>query len=227
VFAWSIGPEGPDLEDATSASDVGLAGVEGRVFVEWVLLMRPGELGLARREAVNMKIADIMKRDVEICGPDDNVATAASRMWDGDLGCIPVVAENGQVMGMVTDRDICMAALTRGRPLQEIPVTAAMSKEIFSCPPDATLIEAEEIMRAGQVRRLPVIDSDSCLVGIVSLGDLAHLAGHQIGRKNRDVSAQEVVATLAAVCEPRRGPVGRFQIQRPKRARPPSTSAEH
>ena len=104
---------------------------------------------------------------------------------------------------MVTDRDICMAALTRGQPLREIPISVGMAKEVLSCPPDATLIEAEEIMRSGQVRRLPVIDSDGCLVGIVSLNDFARLAEHEIGRKNRDLSAQEVTATLAAVGAPR------------------------
>jgi CBS domain-containing protein len=151
-----------------------------------------------------MNIFQIMKADVEICAPDDNLATAACRMWDCDIGCLPVVDTEGKVVGMITDRDVCMAAFTRGRPLHEIPVSVAMSKEVLSCPPDATLIEAEEIMRSGQVRRLPVIDSDTCLVGIVSLNDFATLAEREIGRKNRDLSAQEVTATLAAVCEPRR-----------------------
>ena len=105
---------------------------------------------------------------------------------------------------MITDRDICMAALTRGQPLHEIPISAAMSKEVLSCPPNATLIEAEKIMRSGQVRRLPVIDSDSALVGIVSLNDFARLSEQEIGRKNCDLNAQEVTATLAAVCQPRR-----------------------
>jgi CBS domain-containing protein len=151
-----------------------------------------------------MKIGQIMKADVEVSGLDDNLASAASRMWDCDIGCLPVVDAAGAVVGMVTDRDICMAALTRGQPLRDIPVSVAMAKEVLSCPPDATLIEAEEIMRAGQVRRLPVIDSDGCLVGIVSLNDLARLAEHEIGRKNRELSAQEVTATLAAICGPRR-----------------------
>src|SRR5688572_16421717 len=151
-----------------------------------------------------MKISQVMKTDVEICAPDDNLAAAARRMWDCDIGCLPVLDAAGQVVGMVTDRDICMAALTCGQALHEIPVSVAMAKEVLSCPPDATLIEAEEIMRSGQVRRLPVIDSDACLVGIVSLNDLARLAGHEIGRKNRDLSAQEVTATLAAIGEPRR-----------------------
>ena len=144
-----------------------------------------------------------MKRDVEVCGLDDNLAAAASRMWDCDIGCLPVVDAAGRVVGMVTDRDICMAALTRGQALRDIPISVAMAKEVLSCPPDATLIEAEEIMRSGQVRRLPVIDSDGCLVGIVSLNDFARLAEHEIGRKNRDLSAQEVTATLAAVGAPR------------------------
>ena len=151
-----------------------------------------------------MKISQIMKSDVEICAPEDNLAAAASRMWDCDIGCLPVLDGEGHVIGMVTDRDVCMAALTRGQRLHEIPVSVAMSKEILSCGPEATLIEAEEIMRSGQVRRLPVIDSTACLVGLVSLNDLARLAEREIGRKNRDLSAQEVTATLAAICEPRR-----------------------
>jgi CBS domain-containing protein len=150
-----------------------------------------------------VKISQVMKTDVEVCGLDDNLAAAASRMWDCDLGCLPVLDGAGQVVGMVTDRDICMAALTRGERLQDIPVSIAMAKEVLSCSPDATLVEAEEVMRSGQVRRLPVIDSDGSLVGIVSLNDLAILAEREIGRKNRDLSAQEITATLAAICAPR------------------------
>lgn len=150
-----------------------------------------------------MKIAQVMKKDVEVIGLDDNLAAAAHRMWDCDIGCLPVLDGGGQVVGMITDRDICMGALTRGQALHEIPVSVAMAKEVLSCSPDVTLVEAEEVMRSGQVRRLPVIDSDGCLVGIVSLNDLAILAEHEMGRKNRDLSAQEVTATLAAICAPR------------------------
>jgi CBS domain-containing protein len=154
-----------------------------------------------------MNISQIMKPDVEVCAPDDNLAAAASRMWDCDIGCLPVLDGAGEVVGIVTDRDICMAALTRGQPLRDIPVSVAMAKEVLSCSPEATLVEAEEVMRSGQVRRLPVIDSDGSLVGIVSLNDLALLAEREIGRKSRDLSAQEVTATLAAICTPRRAEV--------------------
>ena len=152
---------------------------------------------------MTVNVAEIMKVDVEICAPDDNLAAAASRMWDADIGCLPVVSADGRVVGMVTDRDICMAALTRGQALREVPVSVAMATEILFCSPEATLVEAEEIMRSGQVRRLPVIDSDGSLAGIVSLNDLARLAGREMGRKNRDLSAQEVAATLAAISAPR------------------------
>jgi CBS domain-containing protein len=150
-----------------------------------------------------MRISQIMKSDVEVVGIDDNLAAAASRMWDCDIGCLPVVDGAGEVVGVITDRDICMAALTRGQSLPDIPVSVAMAKEVLSCSPDASLVEAEETMRSGQVRRLPVIDSERCLVGIVSLNDLALLAEREIGRKNRDLSAQEVTATLAAISTPR------------------------
>jgi CBS domain-containing protein len=154
----------------------------------------------------SMKIAEIMRADVEVCAVGDNLAAAATRMWDADIGCLPVVDEAGHAIGMVTDRDVCMAALTRGEPLHNIPVAVAMSREVRACPPDATLAEAEEIMRSGQVRRLPVIDAEGSLVGIVSLADLARLAAPQNGgtgangRKKRDLSGQEVAGTLAAIC---------------------------
>ncbi len=80
-----------------------------------------------------MKISQIMKTDVEVCAIDDNLAAAASRMWDCDIGCLPVVDDAGQVVSMITDRDICMAALTRGQALHEIPVSAAMAKEVGAC----------------------------------------------------------------------------------------------
>jgi CBS domain-containing protein len=156
-----------------------------------------------------MKIAEIMKADVEVCGIDDNLAAAATRMWDADIGCLPVVDEAGRAVGMVTDRDVCMAALTRGEPLHQIPVSVAMSKQVRSCAPGATLAEAEEIMRASQIRRLPVVDPEGALVGIVSLADLARLAAPDGGRKKRDVSGQEVAGTLAAICSTRSGEAAR------------------
>ena len=77
---------------------------------------------------------------------------------------------------MLTDRDICMAAYTQGRPLGEMQVSSAMSRQLFSCRPEDSLAKAEEIMRTNRIRRLPVIDADRHLVGILSLDDIAREA---------------------------------------------------
>ena len=151
-----------------------------------------------------MNVSQIMKRNVETCRPEDSLELVAGKMWEGDIGSLPVINAEGAVIGMITDRDVSMAGYTQGRLLRDIAVSVAMSKDVFSCFPSDGLIEAEETMRSHQVRRLPVLDADGQLVGIVSLNDLARESEREAGRKGREVSAQEVTATLAAICEPRR-----------------------
>jgi len=150
-----------------------------------------------------MNIEQIMNRMVETCRSHDTLSVAAGKMWERDLGCLPVLSDDGQVIAMITDRDICMAAYIQGRPLAQMVVSGAMSKQLYSCRPEDAPIEAEETMRQYQVRRLPVIDSRGLLRGMVSLNDLAHEAERQLGHKGRQLSPQEVSATLAAVCTPR------------------------
>lgn len=150
-----------------------------------------------------MKVSQLMNRTVETCRPGDTLAAAVARMWERDIGCLAVIGDDGKVAGMITDRDACMAAYTQGRPLHEILVSVAMSKVVYSCAADDSIIQAEEIMRSRKVRRLPVLDASAKLVGIVSLNDLALESARQSGRKGREVSVEEVSATLAAICEPR------------------------
>ena len=150
-----------------------------------------------------MNVAQLMNQTVEACRPEDSLASAAGKMWDRDIGCLPVVGGDGKVVGIVTDRDICMAGYTQGRPLSDIPASVAMSKTLYTCRSDDALIEAEETMRSQQVRRLPVLDANGNLAGIVSLNDLAREAQREVGRKGRELTGQEVSATLAAVCAPR------------------------
>ncbi len=152
-----------------------------------------------------MKVAQLMNQSVETCRPEESLSVAAGKMWDRDIGCLPVVGGDGRVVGMVTDRDICMSGYIQGRNLAEIPVSVAMSRQVFSCSPNDAPIEAEETMRLHQVRRLPVLDASGALAGIISLNDLAIEAEREIGRKGRDLTGQEVSSTLAAVCAPREG----------------------
>jgi CBS domain-containing protein len=151
-----------------------------------------------------MKVQDVMSREVLACGPDDDLGKAAMTMWNGDCGSLPVVW-GGRLVGMVTDRDICMGlALADARPDQR-RVREVMSKEVYSCIPDDDLGDALETMASRRVRRLPVVDADA-LVGIVSMNDIvvhAQDRGHPPMR--------QILGALRAICSPRSEP-------RPERA---------
>jgi CBS domain-containing protein len=150
-----------------------------------------------------MNVAQLMTRNVKSCRASETLSCPASLMWEEDVGCVPVLDDEGTLMGMITDRDIAMAALTQGRPIAEIPVSTAMSRELYSVIDDDTVIHAEETMRQRKVRRLPVRNAAGKLVGIISINDLARQADIEQGRQRRQVSQQEVAATLAEISTPR------------------------
>lgn len=150
-----------------------------------------------------MRIEQLMTGNVHVCHPQDTLSTAAEKMWAHDIGCLPVIDDSGQVIGMITDRDICMAAYTQGRSLAELPVSIAMSRELFTCTQDDLIKDAEEALKSHQIRRLPVLNKEQNLVGIVSLNDIAREAEREASLKNREISTQEVTTTLASVSQPR------------------------
>lgn len=150
-----------------------------------------------------MKVEQLMKQQVRTCHAQDTLSTAAQIMWDHDCGCVPVVNGDGRVIGIITDRDICMAAYTQGGALRALQVQDAMSKTVSVCKAQDTLADAERMMRANQVHRLPVVDAANRLVGILSLNDLAREAGHESSAKKHEVGFAEIGQTLEAVCRPR------------------------
>lgn len=150
-----------------------------------------------------MKIESLMTTDVRVCLATSNLADAARAMWEGDCGCVPVLDEDARVVGMLTDRDICMAAWTQGRPLAELSVPSAMSSRVISCKCGDRVEDVEELMRQNQVRRVPVLDDDGRLEGLVSLADLAGEAQREMFRLQRDVEGLGVATTLAAVSRSR------------------------
>jgi CBS domain-containing protein len=164
-----------------------------------------------------MKVQELMTRNVVTCRAGDDLNRAAHLMWEGDCGVVPVVDGEGRVIGIVTDRDACMSAYTRGARLCDIRVEDAMSKQVSFCSPDASVPTAMTMMKEARVRRMPVIDNAGKLVGLVSLNDLAREAYRQ--RKNlRDSAlAVDVADMLAVICDPRR-PVATTVKSDPKRA---------
>mgnify|MGYP000146106926 FL=1 len=148
----------------------------------------------------------IMSQPVAVCQLSDSLDQAARLMWEDDCGAVPVVDSAGRAVAMLTDRDICMAAYTQGRPLGQISVSTAMSKDLRACLPDDTLEQAEQLMMEYQLRRIPVLDDDGHPVGILSLNDLARAANHQHPAAPAGLDGVSLVTatrTMAAVCAPR------------------------
>jgi CBS domain-containing protein len=147
-----------------------------------------------------MRIKDLMTTKVFTCGPGSSAAEAAGLMWQHDVGAIPVLDTAGRPIGMVTDRDVCIAAYTRGQLLTDLPVIAAMSKEVFSCREGDAIGEAERLMREHQVRRLPVVSESGKLVGILSLNDIVLVRTKTPAAKATERVLGDVTDTLAAIC---------------------------
>jgi CBS domain-containing protein len=148
-----------------------------------------------------MRIGDIMSRPVVVCRADDTLEEAARLMWDCDCGFVPVVDENNHIAGTVTDRDICMAAYTKGRALRDLRVSDAMAREVHCARADDDVKQAEQLMARKQVRRLPVIDRDSRPIGVVTLGDAARFAARE--QAGRGGGEREVTSSLAEIVRPR------------------------
>lgn len=145
------------------------------------------------------RVADLMTREVHAVGVDETVDRAARIMWEHDCGSVPVVDAGGHVVGMITDRDACMAAYTSGRALDAIHVADVMSRHVYVCHPDELVEAAERTLWARQVRRLPVVDDSGRLLGILSLADVARQVG---GGDALESDAMRVALTLAGICEP-------------------------
>jgi CBS domain-containing protein len=155
-----------------------------------------------------MKVEQLMTRNVRACEPDDSLSAAAKIMWEQDCGCVPVVSHgNGQptLVGMITDRDICMAAYMQGQPLQATKVNSAMAKSLCTCRPTDAVSVALKVMRTNQMHRLPVVDAEDHLVGILSLADVARQAT-RAGQVTGEVSAAAIAETLEAIVQPRSAP---------------------
>ena len=145
-----------------------------------------------------------MTYDVQTCSPETNLAAAAMQMWRGDFGVMPVVA-GGKVVGMITDRDICIAAATKHRDPANIRVKEVISGKVYGCSPDRDIHEALKIMQQKQVRRLPIISAeDGRLAGILSMNDVAL---KEQGGAKAELSAEDVETTMRGICAHRELPL--------------------
>lgn len=118
-----------------------------------------------------MKVRDLMTRDVHVARPEDTLQEVARRMADGDFGFVPV-ADGEQLVGTLTDRDIAIRAVASGA-MPTATVGEFVSRNALTVRDDEDLKAALDLMASRQIRRVPVIDKNGRLVGVVSLGDLS------------------------------------------------------
>ncbi len=146
-----------------------------------------------------MKISQVMTHPAACCGPYEPLSEAARIMWDKDCGVVPIVEPvTHALLGVVTDRDLCMASYTQGRKLSEIPIEAIMSTQVVTCRGDESLERAHERLRTNGIRRLVVVDEHGAVEGIVSLNDLARAAA-QAAPAEQGALQKAVAQTLAEV----------------------------
>ena len=152
-----------------------------------------------------MRVRDLMTPTVQTVLARDTLDRPAQIMWDHDCGAVPVVDDDGHIVGMLTDRDICMAAHFRGQPLTSIQVGTVMSREICACQADDQLIDAERLMSTRQVHRLPILNQDGTVAGILTVSDIARRRPRLLGDSGRQRTGwnAEIIETMMAIWEPR------------------------
>ena len=138
------------------------------------------------------QVSDVMTRGVRALSPQDTMSLAAQAMEELDVGAIPV-CDGRRLVGMVTDRDIIARGIARGLPPESTPLREVMSAPVQWCFEDESVDEATQLMLDRAIRRLPVVDHEKHLVGILSLGDVAAKGG-----------ADQAAEALSDISEPAR-----------------------
>ena len=146
-----------------------------------------------------MKVKEIMTQAAVCCGPETNVGRAVELLWERNVGMLPVVGNDGKLIGVVTDRDLCIAMGTRNRLPGDLTVGEVATRQVFVCKPDDDVHEALSIMSTNQIRRLPVVNNDGVPQGILSMDDL--VVHSEVGKLRGacELSSEEVTQSLKKV----------------------------
>ena len=148
-----------------------------------------------------MIIKEIMNPKVTTCSPETTLEDAALLMWHGDCGTVAVVDGAGAAIGIITDRDICMAVAFQHKSPRDIQVQEVMSRHLFTCQADNDIMSALKTMSFEKVRRLPVTNGSGRVEGIISIEDLiARAERGRRGIQTPELSYDDTMMTLKSVC---------------------------
>jgi CBS domain-containing protein len=142
-----------------------------------------------------MKAQELMTSLPLTCGPQSNLAEVAQLMWKGDCGIVPITDDSGKLLGVITDRDICIAAATQDRAPSSIRTAEMPHGDVFACRPEDDAQIALTLMRERRVRRVPVTTNDGTLVGILSINDLALMA-----EDRGELTTADVLNAMKSIC---------------------------
>ena len=145
-----------------------------------------------------MKVRDIMTKTAFSCRSGMSLAEAGALMWEHDCGLLPLLNDAGKVIGVITDRDVCIALSTRDRLPSEIRIGEVARSSVIVCSPDDDIHSALKTMSKERIRRLPVVNTDGSLVGILSMNDMVLQAEKGDGRRP-EISFDDIVRTFQAI----------------------------
>lgn len=146
-----------------------------------------------------MNVQDVMMRTPASCSLDTNLGSAVEILWNRNCGMLPVLDAEGRVAGVITDRDICIALGTRSQTAGEIAVQQAISGRLIACRPEDDVRAALAAMGNAKVRRLPVVDPQGKLLGILSMDDVVLHANASVLGRPPELSHDEVMEALKQV----------------------------
>ena len=158
----------------------------------------------APRDIDEVRVHELMTRRVTSVHPATSVERAARLLEECDCGALPVIGDNGVLVGMITDRDITIRIVARGRDARNAIVADCMTERVFACYANESVSECMRQMATHQVRRMPIVDDRGRLVGILSQGDLARHAGRHPLPQERRALAEVVSAVSQPVHMPHR-----------------------
>jgi len=141
-----------------------------------------------------MKVREIMVQNVKSCHADNNLAQVAEIMWNGNCGALPVLDESGRLLSMITDRDICIALGTRNLRASDVHVSDIARPRYFACGAGDDIHAALKTMAMQEIRRLPVVDDEGNLIGLLSIDDIVLHA-----KSGSQINFTEVINALKAI----------------------------
>ena len=148
-----------------------------------------------------MKVKDVMTTNAKTIWLTESLADAAQMMWQNDCGVLPIIKDGQKVIGMITDRDICMATAMQDRTPSTISVEEVMTGQVFGVQPDDSIEQALQTMTEHQVRRLPVINPQGELEGILSMNDIVLNAKLEDAKKGDSINYRDVMKSYQTICQ--------------------------